>query len=208
MQPFERVSVSRRFLGPTTLLFEILRLDADSVAGVGFFPYLRISPVIIRIGRVDDGEESRIINDPVADLEGVVMDFATDRIFIETRRGDRHHQWLPPRSSARCQSIPEFPIRLTVQLIENDPVGVETVLRLYVGAQDLVAACGLRNDDGTPIDLRTLAERRVVFDHFLGDLKHDRSLLTVCRGTIDLCTLFLVSNQQVQPYSCRQGRLT
>ena len=67
------------------------------------------------------------------------MGFIADTICIRPRCSNQKIQRLHPRiTGSLCHNIKEFSIRLGMQLVENDAVYIEAVLRISLGGQHLI----------------------------------------------------------------------
>jgi hypothetical protein len=101
-----------------------------------------------------------------------------------------------------------------VDLVDDGPVNVESVLQVAVRADDLVVGVALRVlEDVAPRHLRVLREhrlgqRRPSGRHLLRRVEHQSGLVSGSSSDEDLRALFAVSRQKEQAESRTKARLT
>jgi hypothetical protein len=77
----------------------------------------------------------------VHDVERLLMLLVADRVRVVPGGGDEEEQRLHPRvAGSFCHDVKELPVRLRVQLVEDDAVRVESVLVRDIGGEHLVEA--------------------------------------------------------------------
>ena len=180
-------------------------LDGDAQGRVGLPPHLGVGPVVLRLRPVDDGVERRVGLPPLEYVLGLLVRLVADAVDVGPGRGDQEVERLRSRVAAALRhDVEELPVGLGVQLVEDDPVDVEAVLRVSLGGQHLVEA--VRRDEDDPLvrgeDPAPLAQRRAHTDHVGGHLEDDRGLLSVGGAAVYLGPLLAVPAKEVQ----RDGR--
>ena len=138
MQAPERVLIRRGHLGPLALSAEIVELDRHAEVWVGFRPDLLVRPVVLLVGGENDRVEGRVVDRAVEHLAGVFVQLPADRVPVESRRGDGDRDRLAPRAGRGREHVPQIPVGLSVQLVDDDAVCVEAVLCVGVRRQHAV----------------------------------------------------------------------
>ena len=108
-------------------------VDADRNAerGVCFLPDLRVRPVVVFIGPVDNRIECGVNLAAFDDVLRFLVRFVADRFGVRTRCGYKEVKRLHTSiTGALGHNIKELPVGLGVQLIEHHAVDVKAVLRV------------------------------------------------------------------------------
>ena len=124
------------------------------------------------------------------------MGFVTDGFCIRTGCCNEKIQRLHP-SVARAlgHNIKELPVRLCMQLIENNSADIESVLGVGFRRQHLIkAVCRLINDAfGSGQNFDALVQGRAHPYHVGGNIKNDGGLLSVGGTAVNLRTFLTVA---------------
>jgi len=129
-------------------------------------------------------------------------------VLVGARGGDEEEQRLRACvAGALGHDVEELPVRLGVQLVEDHPVDVESVLGVGLGAQHLVEAVGRLVHDalGGREDLHAPVQRGAHAHHVGRHLEDDGGLLAVGGASVDLRALLEVGAGQKQRH--RGGEL-
>jgi len=94
------------------------------------------------------------------------------------------------------QDIPQPAVVLDVELVEDDPVGVEAVLGLNVGAENHVNAKGGRDEDRATVYLAPLEQLRTRLDHLFRNVEDERGLRAIRGGAVDFRPGLIVAEQE------------
>ena len=133
------------------------------------------------------------------------MYLIADGVGVVAGRGDQEIQRLHPGIAGALEhDIKEFPVGLGMQLIENDTVGVESVLVCHIRRQHLIGAIGREIGDlllGFQ-DFHPFGKRRAEPHHIHRHIKHNTCLLTVTCTAVYFCTPFTVTACKIQRHSC------
>ena len=134
--------------------------------------------------------------------------FPTNRFSIEPRRRDRNNQRLPPGPGRGDKDIPEIAVRLCVQLVEDDTMRVEPVLRRDVRTEHTVHTARLRNNDRALETLAALRKLRGFTCHLTAQIEDDRCLLAIGGSPVDLRPGLVIHEEKIERNARRQGALT
>jgi hypothetical protein len=121
------------------------------------------------------------------DVERLLVLLIADRLRIIPGGRDQEEQRLHPRvAGALGHDVKELPVRLRVQLIEDNAVGIEAVLVCHIGGQHLVEA--VRRQVFEPLlrfeYLHALAECRAEPHHIDCHVKDDLGLIAVSGAAV------------------------
>ena len=142
------------------------------------------------------------------DVLGLLVDLIADGLRIVAGRGDKEIQWLHTGiAGAFRHNIKELAVRLGVQLVKYNAVGVETVLITDIGREHLVdTARWLINEPFLGIQyLDPLGERRTHPHHIRRHIENDGCLLTVGGAAVHLGTFLAVTAGKQERH--RSGKL-
>ena len=181
-------------------------LNRNRVAerGIYLVPVLLVLPVCIHRQTVDHRIESRIYLPIRENIQSLCMKLETDRIPVCSCRCDCHMQGLPSRiAGALCQNIPQFPVRLIMDLVKNQTADRVPVFAADISGYDLVVpgVAVIHDTFCRGHNFRPLLQPRRHLHHSFRDIKYDRSLLPVCRCREYFCTRLMISVKQVHGIS-------
>ena len=136
------------------------------------------------------------------------MLLVADGVRVVPGGGDEEEQGLHPRVAGSLgHDVEQLPVRLRVQLVEDDAVRVEPVLVRDIRGQHLVEA--MRRQVFEPLlrfeDLHALGESRAEAHHVDRDVEHDLGLVPVGGAAVHLGPLLVVPAGQKQ--RDRRGKL-
>ena len=170
---------------------------------------------------IHDGEPLRIVlihgtlrltPPPCQQPAALLMDLPADGLTIRiiSGRGQHDHRLLEPgRVGAHRQDVPQPPVGLGVQLVDDNSRKAETVLGVGVAAVDLHHAAEPCPDlsDAVPAPCQRpvcrLAQCRVLH-HVLGALVDDIRVGLIGGENAHLRAALAVIHQQIQPQPCRK----
>ena len=137
----EGILFTRVLLGGLTGITHFVDAHRNTQGGVCLLPGFWVSPVIAFIRTVDNGIESVVDFATFDDILGFLVDLITDGFGIVACRGNKEVQWLHTSiTGALGHNIKQLSVRLRVQFIENNSVGVEAVLVADISRKYLVDA--------------------------------------------------------------------
>ena len=176
--------------------FHLVDANRDAEGRVRLFPHFGVCPVLVLLRPVYHGVEGRIVFPPLLDVDGLLMHLIADGIGVIARRGDQKVQRLHPRVAGALEhDVEELPVRLRVQLVENNAVSVEAVLVRHIRRQNLVGTVG-RFVDELLLRLQylhALGQRRTEPHHVHRHVKYDLRLVAVGGAAVHLGTFLSVS---------------
>ena len=190
------VLLGRVLLCRLTSRSNLVDADRDTERGIRFLPDLRVRPVVIFIGTVDDRVKGRVNLAALDDVFCLLVRFVADGFGIRTGCGYKEVKRLHTSiTGALGHNIKELPVGLGVQLIEHHAVNVEAVLRVGLCRQNLIkAVCRqVHNPLCSGQDFDSAIEGRTHPDHVGCDLKNNRGLLPVRSAAVDLRTFLTVA---------------
>jgi hypothetical protein len=87
------------------LASQVVRLDREAEARVGLAPDFRVGPVVVLIGRRDEGEPAVVGKDAFQQLDRVVVVLEADGVAVVTSGGDFEQDWLAPGAGGGLQHV-------------------------------------------------------------------------------------------------------
>nr|DAV87625.1 MAG TPA: hypothetical protein [Caudoviricetes sp.] len=178
---------------------DLVDADRNAERGVCLFPHLRVSPILVLGCAIDDRIKSRVMLAAVKNVQCLLVCLIADGLRIRSGCGDQKVERLHSCiAGAFGHNIKQLSVRLGVQLIKDNAVGVEAVLVGNIGGQYLVEAVG--GQIGQPLlrflDFHTLGESRTEPDHIHCHIKHDLCLVAVGGTAVHLGTFLTVTAGQ------------
>ena len=163
-------------------------------------PHGRVVPFAVLVGLVNQ-RIKRGIGDPAGGhVPRVAPLLVAEALAVVAGGGHHPVKRLRPRRHAERQRVPQRPVRLRVQLVEDQAGHVVAVVDLGIGREHLIDAVGGRYDD--PIlardDLAESRELRRCADHLHRDVKAQLGLVAAGGGAVDLGRSLAVRGQQVE----------
>ena len=135
------------------------------------------------------------------DVQCLLVYLPADRVGVVTgSRNQKEKRLLSGIAAALGHDIKQLPVRLRVQLVEDDSVGVEAMLVGHVCRQHLVLAVGgvVHNGTGGLVDGDVPLKGRAKHHHVHSHIEYDLGLIDISGAAVDLRTLFAISTGKVQ----------
>ena len=178
-------------------------VDADGLAErrVCFFPHLGVCPVLIHVRSENDRVEGRVNLSAGDDVKSFLMHLVADAFGVVSGSRDKEIQRLHSSiAGALDHNIVELSVRLRVQLIEYNAVGIEAVLVRNVCRQNLIFALGRQILNGLLGfgDFHPFFQSRTEANHVHGNIKDDFCLIAVGGTAVDFGSLFTVTTKEKQ----------
>ena len=186
-----------------TGITNLVDANRDTQGWIGFLPGGGVRPIVRFICTVDNGIEGVVDFSALYDVLCFLVDLIADGFRIVARRGNKKIQRLHTGIAGTLgHNIKQLAVRLRVQLIENNAVGVETVLVANVSGKHLVdAARGLIDDPLLGVqNFDALGKCRTHTNHVSSHIENDGCLLSVGSAAIDLGTFLTVTAGQKQSH--------
>ena len=183
------------------LAFQILNLNGDAKAGIGFDPNSRIHPIIAGIDGGDISKPTVTCLVGHAAFERFDRKFVmlpADRLFVVTGRRDLEDQRFPSSAGRRVEFLNNFRVRMLMHFVDRREMHVETVHFRGISRKWPKPAGSRQHRQIIDGARKPRREWRAGVNHAFGFAENNSCLVARSCSRIDMAAKFTIGDQRVK----------
>jgi hypothetical protein len=198
------VHAPERVLGPgqgdrlLRLARQVVLLDREPEVRVGLAPDLGIGPVVVVVGRGDEGEPAVVRHGAFQHLDRVILMLIADAVAVVAGGCDLEQQRLAAGAGRGLEHVDHIARPVGMELVNDRAMDIQAVHGAAVGGQGHEAGGGRGDVQIVDQDADPALERWGRADHALGLVEHDPRLIPAGGGGVHFGAVLAIGDQQVE----------